>query len=44
MIVVIVLVAVLVSLTGLALVRRFAPTDRLAQHTDVAGMSMPSLA
>ena len=37
MIVVIVLVAVLVSLTGLALVRRFAPTDRLAQHTDVAG-------
>jgi hypothetical protein len=33
----IVLVAVLVSLVGLALVRRFAPTDQLAQHTEVAG-------
>ncbi len=33
----IVLVAVLVSLIGLALVRRFAPTDQLAQHTEVAG-------
>src|SRR5918995_1246276 len=33
----IVLVAVLVSLVGLALVRRLAPIDQLAQHTDVAG-------
>jgi Protein of unknown function (DUF4239) len=36
-VVVIVLMAVLVSLIGLALVRRLAPTDELAQHTDVAG-------
>ena len=34
---IIVLVAVLVSLLGLALVRRMVPTSRLAQHTDVAG-------
>jgi hypothetical protein len=33
----IVLVAVLVSLVGLALVRRLAPRDQLAQHTEVAG-------
>ena len=33
----IVLIAVLVSLIGLALVRRLAPIDELAQHTDVAG-------
>jgi len=33
----IVLMAVLVSLIGLALVRRLAPVDELAQHTDVAG-------
>jgi hypothetical protein len=33
----IVLMAVLVSLIGLALVRRLAPIDELAQHTDVAG-------
>ena len=33
----IVLMAVLVSLIGLVLVRRLAPTDQLAQHTDVAG-------
>ena len=33
----IVLVAVLVSLVGLALVRRMVPASRLAQHTDVAG-------
>jgi hypothetical protein len=36
-IVLIVLVAVLVSLIGLALVRRMVPIDELAQHTDVAG-------
>src|SRR5918993_1575388 len=36
-VVVIVLMAVLVSLIGLALVRRLAPLDQLAQHTDVAG-------
>jgi hypothetical protein len=36
-IVLIVLVAVLVSLIGLALVRRLVPIDDLAQHTDVAG-------
>ena len=33
----IVLVAVLVSLVGLALVRRMVPASQLAQHTDVAG-------
>ena len=33
----IVLMAVLVSLIGLALVRRLAPIDQLAQHTDIAG-------
>src|SRR5215218_10129379 len=33
----IVLMAVLVSLIGLVLVRRLAPIDELAQHTDVAG-------
>jgi hypothetical protein len=33
----IVLMAVLVSLIGLVLVRRLAPIDQLAQHTDVAG-------
>jgi hypothetical protein len=33
----IVLMAVLVSLIGLALVRRLAPIDELAQHIDVAG-------
>jgi hypothetical protein len=33
----IVLVAGLVSLVGLALVRRMVPASRLAQHTDVAG-------
>ena len=37
MIAFIVLVAVLVSLIGLALVRRTVPATRLAQHTDVAG-------
>ncbi len=36
-VVVIVLMAVAVSLIGLALVRRLAPIDQLAQHTDVAG-------
>src|ERR687898_1679593 len=36
-VVVIVVMAVLVSLVGLALVRRMAPIDELAQHTDVAG-------
>jgi hypothetical protein len=36
-VVVIVLMAVLVSLIGLAVVRRLAPLDQLAQHTDVAG-------
>jgi hypothetical protein len=36
-VVVIVLMAVLVSLIGLVLVRRLAPVDELAQHTDVAG-------
>jgi hypothetical protein len=34
---VIVLIAVLLSLIGLAVVRRLAPIDELAQHTDVAG-------
>jgi hypothetical protein len=33
----IILMAVLVSLIGLGLVRRLAPVDQLAQHTDVAG-------
>src|SRR5688500_20336382 len=33
----IVVLAVLVSLAGLAVVRRLAPRDQLAQHTDVAG-------
>ena len=33
----IVLIAVLLSLAGLAAVRRLAPIDQLAQHTDVAG-------
>ena len=33
----IVVLAVLVSLAGLAVVRRLAPIDQLAQHTDVAG-------
>jgi hypothetical protein len=33
----IILISVLVSLIGLALVRRLAPIDQLAQHTDVAG-------
>jgi hypothetical protein len=33
----IVLMAVLVSLIGLVLVRRLAPIDQLAQHTEVAG-------
>ena len=33
----IVFVAVLVSLIGLVIVRRLAPIDQLAQHTDVAG-------
>src|SRR5215203_3541573 len=32
-----VLMAVLVSLIGLVLVRRLAPIEQLAQHTDVAG-------
>jgi hypothetical protein len=36
-IVFIVLIAVLVSLIGLALVRRMVPINELAQHTDVAG-------
>ena len=36
-VVVIVVMAVLVSLIGLVLVRRLAPIDELAQHTDVAG-------
>ena len=36
-IVFIVLVAVLVSLIGLALVRRMVPINELEQHTDVAG-------
>jgi hypothetical protein len=36
-IVLIVLIAVLVSLAGLALVRRMVPINELAQHTDVAG-------
>jgi hypothetical protein len=36
-VVLIVLMAVLVSLIGLVLVRRLAPIDELAQHTDVAG-------
>jgi hypothetical protein len=36
-VVVIVLMAVLVSLIGLAVVRRLAPIDQLAKHTDVAG-------
>src|SRR5918994_3759248 len=36
-VVVIVVMAVLVSLIGLVLVRRLAPIDQLAQHTDVAG-------
>ena len=36
-VVVIVLMVVLVSLIGLALVRRLAPIDQLAQHIDVAG-------
>ena len=36
-IVFIVLIAVLVSLFGLALVRRMVPINELAQHTDVAG-------
>src|SRR5215213_397229 len=33
----IVLIAVLVSLLGLALVRRVVPTSEIAAHTDVAG-------
>src|ERR671912_1593979 len=33
----IVLIAVLLSLVGLAVVRRLAPIDELSQHTDVAG-------
>jgi hypothetical protein len=33
----IVVLAVLVSLAGLVVVRRVAPSDQLAQHTDVAG-------
>ena len=37
MIVFIVVVAVLLSLIGLAVVRRLAPTDELDPHTDVAG-------
>ncbi len=37
MIVFIVVVAVLLSLIGLAVVRRLAPADQLAPHTDVAG-------
>jgi hypothetical protein len=36
-IVVIILIAVLVSLGGLALVRRLVPINELEQHTDVAG-------
>jgi hypothetical protein len=33
----IILIAVLLSLAGLAVVRRLAPRDQLAQHTEVAG-------
>src|SRR5215216_7100271 len=36
-VVLIVLIAVLVSLAGLALVRRLVPISDLAEHTDVAG-------
>src|SRR5829696_5298167 len=36
-VVIIVLIAVLVSLAGLALVRRMMPISDLAEHTDVAG-------
>ena len=41
---VIILIAVFVSLGGLAVVRRTVPINELEQHTDVAGMSTPSLA